>query len=148
MELHSVFECINATMEHCECPCCQTSRCTDACCDVTKRWRLLYWFVWGECLDMLSIIYFYVVECASCTKVLNRHIKVFFACILLHSLSYTKNGQTKPEALYMPYNQMKGAVYHTHHTMHVLIQCLPCDCGILGVWQLFSCINLMATVSV
>ena len=69
-------ECMHATMEHWECPRCHTSRYIDACCDVTKRWRLLYWFVWGECPGPLSVIYFYVVECASCAKVLNKPIKV------------------------------------------------------------------------
>ena len=34
-------------------------------------------YVWGECPGALSIIYFYVVECASCTKVLTKPIKVF-----------------------------------------------------------------------
>ena len=74
-------------MEHWERPRCHTSRCIDACCDVTKIWRLLYWFVWGECPGSLSVIYFYVVECASCAEVLNKSIKIFLHAYLLHSLS-------------------------------------------------------------
>ena len=96
--LHNVFECMHATMEHQERPCDETSRCIN---DVTKRWCLLYWFVWGKCQGTLSIIYFYTVECASCAEALNKPTKVFlhayWLCILL---SYTKNGQTKLEALY------------------------------------------------
>ena len=38
----------------------------------------------------------------------------------------------------MPYNQMKGAVYHAHHAMRMLILHLPHDRGILPVWELFS----------
>ena len=71
--LHNVFECMQATMEHRECPH-ETSRCIN---DVTKRWRLLYWFVWGKCQGALSIIYFYMVECASCAEALNKPIEVF-----------------------------------------------------------------------
>ena len=77
-ELHSVFEHMHATMKHWERPRCHMSHCIDACYDVTKRLHLLYWSVWGECPGTLSIIYFYVVECASCTKVLNKPINKYF----------------------------------------------------------------------
>ena len=33
--------------------------------------------LYGECQGTLSIVYFYVVECSSCTNVLNKPIKVF-----------------------------------------------------------------------
>ena len=39
---------MHATTGHWEHPHCQTLRCIDACCEVTKRWHLLYWFVWGS----------------------------------------------------------------------------------------------------
>ena len=90
-------------MEHWERPHCQMSHCIDACCDVTKRWRLLYWFVWGKCLGTLSIIYFYTVECASCAEAPNKPTEVFLHAYWLCIVSYTKNGQTKLEALYIMY---------------------------------------------
>ena len=71
--LYNVFECMHATMEHRE-RSCETSRCIN---DVTKRWHLLYWFVGGKCQGALSIIYFYMVECASCAEALNKPIEVF-----------------------------------------------------------------------
>ena len=65
---------MHATMEHQERPRDKMSRCIN---DVTKRWRLLYWFVWGKCQGTLSIIYFYTVECASCAEALNKPTEVF-----------------------------------------------------------------------
>ena len=44
-------ECTHATMEHWERPR-ETSCCIN---DVTKRWRLLYWFVWKKFQGTLSI---------------------------------------------------------------------------------------------
>ena len=86
---------MHATMKHWECSRCHMSRCIDACYDVTKRWHLLYWFVWGECPGALSIIIFYVVECASCTKVLNKPIKKYFCMHTSYvALVIQKNGQT------------------------------------------------------
>ena len=67
-----VFECMHVTMEHWERPC-EMSRCIN----VTKIWSLLYWSVWGKCQGTLSIIYFYMVECASCAEALNKPIEVF-----------------------------------------------------------------------
>ena len=85
--LHNVFECMHATMEHQERPRDETSRCIN---DVTKRWCLLYWFVWGKCLGTLSIIYFHMVECASCAEALNKPVEVFLHAYLVCILSYKK----------------------------------------------------------
>ena len=89
---------MHATTEHQERPCDETSHCSN---DVTKRWHLLYWFVWEKCQGTLSFIYFYTVECVSCAEALNKPTEVFLHAYWLCILSYTKNGQTKLEALYM-----------------------------------------------
>ena len=47
---------------------------------------------------------FYTVECASCAKALNKPTEVFLHAYWLCILSYTKNGQTKLEALYVKSN--------------------------------------------
>ena len=55
----------------------------------------------GEVPGQIYIIYFYTVECASCAKALNKPTEVFLHAYWLCILSYTKNGQTKLEALYV-----------------------------------------------
>ena len=56
----------------------------------------------GKCQGALSVIYFYMVECASCAEALNKPVEVFLHVYWLRILtcSYTKNGQTKLEALH------------------------------------------------
>ena len=125
---------MHATMEHWERPRCHTSRCIDACCDVTKRWRLLYWFVWGECPATLPVIYFMWLNVLA-VKVLNKPIKYF----CMHTSYITlviQNGQTKLEALYFMQNI-------TGNCLHDWLMCVVCMKHFDELWLTLKCIHVL-----